>query len=120
MTRMLSILLALLVGIALPATPRDCCDPVVDQCHHSKAPRHSAPCEPAFSSCPEAECLTRPGVLVSIAANLKKAPRDASPLARVPTSLRAETAAGQVYAWSVPRERAPQGKLFPLNHILVI
>jgi hypothetical protein len=25
-----------------------------------------------------------------------------------------------VYAWSVPRERAPQGKLFLLNHILVI
>jgi hypothetical protein len=121
MTRLLSIALAILIGTALSAKPQDCCDPAVaGQCHHSKTSEKDAPCGPTLSSCPDVECLTEHGGVVSLPANSNRTTLDPTPLAQPFARSRRQTSSQDVCVWHGPPDRAVFGQLYLRNHVLVI
>jgi hypothetical protein len=121
MTRLLTIVLTLLIGIALPAKPQDCCDPVpAGHCNHPQAPLHNSPCEPTFSSCPAVACLTEQNPVVSPSANLQRVLRDASLVAQPLNCLTPRTSLERVSIGQGTSDRIKPARLFLLNRALVI
>ena len=120
LTRLLSIALAFLIVAVLPPKTQDCCDPsAAGLCHHSKAPKHNAPCQPTLSFCADAECLTEQRGSVSVSANVRQIARDAAALAQ-PIWSWLEICGEQIQVWREPCARGKQAKLFLLNRVIMV
>jgi hypothetical protein len=69
MRRLISVLIAILIGSSLPLYAQECCDQETSHCHHN-APTSKPPCEPSVSVCPDSACLIqRLAVTPSVQAN---------------------------------------------------